>query len=95
MNFDHYGYPIFPSDRGYSSCCGDVDRYGKGAAEISGLPRGYDEWRTRSREDEEEEAERKRLLNEAKEEQADAEYDRRKDDQPDRDYRGFPDDPGE
>lgn len=27
MIYDHYGYPIFPGDRGYSSCGGDVDRY--------------------------------------------------------------------
>lgn len=27
MNFDHYGYPVFPGDRGYSSSCGDVDRF--------------------------------------------------------------------
>lgn len=27
MRYDHYGYPIFPGDRGYSSCGGDVDRF--------------------------------------------------------------------
>lgn len=27
MNWDHYGYPIFPGERRYSSSLGDVDRF--------------------------------------------------------------------
>lgn len=96
MNFDPYGYPIFPGDRGYSSCCGDVDRYGRDRRpEMSDPFRNYDAWKLASPDDEAEEAERKRLLKEAKEDQADYEYDRKKDDPPDREYRGVDDDPGE
>lgn len=79
MNFDQYGNPIFPGERGYSSCCGDVDRYGKGVAEMSDPFRNYDAWKLASPDDEAEEAEWKRKLAEAKENQADSEYDRKKD----------------
>jgi len=46
---------------------------------LDGLPRGYDEWRTRSREDDED-MEQARLAREAElRERADYEYDRQRD----------------
>lgn len=51
---------------------------------MDGLPRQYDEWRTRNREDEEEEASNKRAIAEARADMADYEHDREKDEKAER-----------
>ena len=51
---------------------------------MDGLPRGYDEWRTRNQEDEDDEANNKRAIAEARAERADYEHDREKDERSER-----------
>ncbi len=48
---------------------------------MSGLPRGYDEWRTRSDTDEADAREAKRLRDEARAERADDDRDRQRDEE--------------
>lgn len=88
MEFDPYGYPIFPGDRGYSCCCGDVDRFER-TTDMGGF-RNYDAWKLASPDDEADEAERKRLRKQSLEDLADDEYDRKKDEAAEDDYRNYP-----
>ena len=59
MRYDPYGYPIFPGDRGYSSCGGDVDRLADDESER------FEQWMQRKWEESKRAAELKRYRKEA------------------------------
>ena len=54
--------------------------------EMNGLPRGYDNWRTQSDTDEQDDLKRQEQIRQAKEDRADSERDRMKDEKASEDY---------